>query len=1332
MDGRLNFKATIDDADFNRKLNNMEKGVDGLKFDAPTKSLDGLNKKLLETKQRLQENQNELKRLNTQISTTAPGAVQNNLLRERNALSRSINEDKAAVIGYKQEITNLNRELGNTARGGNALKSTLSSLTSYFGALIGIGTVISLLRSFYDTTKQLQVLNKSMELGAKDSQAYASNISFLSDITEKYGLELISTSQAYNKFYTASKNKLDLEQIQLIFEKISKSASLMGMSVADQAGIFRALEQMMSKGTVQAEELRGQLGDRLPGAFEIMANAMGVSTEKLGDMMKNGEVMSADVLPKFAIELEKAFGADKVEMVDNLVASENRLKNAWTDFVAEVNGTDNAIGNFIISFMGAISTALKGLSRLSASWDSIFKTAREQGAMSGYEGAKIDYTDYDKFESQRKKALQERQQLLKKERELTQDLKDGQEALAKADERRIMPTWLGGGAVTKDANKNLEKINRQLGYTQDRIRAINELEQKYQNPEKEINTETEIERRKREAEEKRALKQAESLAKKRLDFIFELQKAENDLTQSTLSGLDLEKSKIEEVYQTRLKKAKELGANQEALNKIESLKTKETEIATYRLDTTTLTTSLEQQKKDYEDFENFKKQVGIEEATKMYSGIIDVSKTYYDTLNEELNSFSGRNLTDVEKERVAALFKLLQDYSIQKQENERKSLEEILVMTQSFEQKILNLRAEYDAKRRKLTEDSTIADLESRLAILDKEFQEKARELISGFADEKGFGTAITQGFIGATKQIITAQIESLRNYLKNAKDLTKSQIDEIEKLISGLDEKLYQATDDGSGGALRMVNNQIAGLKKSVEQLEKAKKFYEALGLPQTAVILASIEAKIKGINVQIEGMAGQKAKAISDEFGKISNIFSSLAGDFETMGGGANNIFKSLSKVAGIASTVSNLFSEMKAFNEAQKSEGGASFSQTMGAAGGLMSAVFGISSMIMGVLDDYKRSVQAAEIRRIESYIKSLEFERELAALETERLRRNALSISDKQKEADSIDREILLKQKQLMEIQEKLNLFASQYLMTEMPLFGDKSFTEMFGDVGDLQVYYDKLKEMRDLGQEMTQQQKEQLAYLDAFWLGNRSWEDLQRVLNNLKGSYTHDEMRASVEQAIKVAKELEEAGYSLEDVQNMMRELATGTSAQDLSNQLADAFRNGEDAVISFGNTMEEVLKNAIIEAFKNEFIIKEMDKLFKLFGDMGMDGEYTKEELDKIREESEKSAARLQTQWDALYGSLEGFDFGGDFGAGAADGIKRITETQADRLTGILSGMQVDVIASRQILSDSRNLLSSSLDNLIAIEFNTRATADNTYQMVQILQNNQAKALGMI
>ena len=84
----------------------------------------------------------------------------------------------------------------------------------------------------------------------------------------------------------------------------------MGLSAEQSSGAFMALQQMLSKGTVQAEELRGQLGERIPGAFEYAAQAMGVTTRELGKMLEQGQVVAEDFVPKFADVLRNQFAKD--------------------------------------------------------------------------------------------------------------------------------------------------------------------------------------------------------------------------------------------------------------------------------------------------------------------------------------------------------------------------------------------------------------------------------------------------------------------------------------------------------------------------------------------------------------------------------------------------------------------------------------------------------------------------------------------------------------------------------------------------------------------------------------------------------------------------------------------------------------------------------------------------------------------------------------------------------------------------------------------------------------------------------------------------------------
>lgn len=470
------------------------------------------------------------------------------------AIARARNEfellDKK-IKQVDQATKNYSKNVGNYSSAFSGLGGFTSQVAGALGWAGAIGTAVALGRSIYDTTKQLSILNKSMELGSKDTESYTSNLAFLKRVTEDYGLELLTTSQAYNKFYIASKNKLALEDIQLIFDKVSKSASLMGISVYEQEGIFKALEQMMSKGTVQAEELRGQLGDRLPGAFEIMAKAMNVSTAELGDMMKNGEVMASEVLPKFAIELEKAFGADKVTKVENLTASENRLKNEWTAFIAEINGSDNAIGNFGIAFMNFIRDALSGLNRLSSSWGSLWKRTQGLNFDMGVNQAEQNFNN-PKFQSQIKKANDDKEKFLVLQKKELDNLAVLQKKYDDLDTGTIFKKE-GFRSVAKE----IEKSKANLGQIQGYLKGIDT----FLNPKKKETLETVV---KDETQSKnktgdKALKDAERNRKEKLDLDYRYQVATiNQMEDGEQKELDLLQAWFE--YQKELHKgnAKEL------------------------------------------------------------------------------------------------------------------------------------------------------------------------------------------------------------------------------------------------------------------------------------------------------------------------------------------------------------------------------------------------------------------------------------------------------------------------------------------------------------------------------------------------------------------------------------------------------------------------------------------------------------------------------------------------------------------------------------------------------------------------------------------------------
>jgi tape measure domain-containing protein len=132
----------------------------------------------------------------------------------------------------------------------------------------------------------------------------------------------------------------------------------MGLSAEDSKGAMLALGQIMGKGKVQAEELRGQIGERIPGAFNIAARAMGMTTQQLDKAMEQGQIMAEDFLPKFSNELKKTFGSGLATSVNSSQAHFERFNNMMTDLKV---GLGNSLIPIINKVMSGIQSAFNFL-----------------------------------------------------------------------------------------------------------------------------------------------------------------------------------------------------------------------------------------------------------------------------------------------------------------------------------------------------------------------------------------------------------------------------------------------------------------------------------------------------------------------------------------------------------------------------------------------------------------------------------------------------------------------------------------------------------------------------------------------------------------------------------------------------------------------------------------------------------------------------------------------------------------------------------------------------------------------------------------------------------
>lgn len=278
--------------------------------------------------------------------------------------SREAKKYKIRIDNISNSIKNGRLSLSKYNLGlGNSFK-LLRNLTGALGVFAGA----TAFRQIFNEVKELDGLNKALQKVTETTEQFIETKSFLKRTSDAYGVEIKTNTKELTKFLAGLKGtNLEGQKGIDIYEKTIKVSASLGRSQEQISGTLNALTQIISKGTVQAEELRGQLGDRLPGAFNIMARAIGVSVEELNKMLKNGEVIADEVLPKFANELEKTFGLENVNRVETLEAATNRLNNSWISILENLEGGESRVSKFFIFMVDGIAKITKGFGYLTQS-----------------------------------------------------------------------------------------------------------------------------------------------------------------------------------------------------------------------------------------------------------------------------------------------------------------------------------------------------------------------------------------------------------------------------------------------------------------------------------------------------------------------------------------------------------------------------------------------------------------------------------------------------------------------------------------------------------------------------------------------------------------------------------------------------------------------------------------------------------------------------------------------------------------------------------------------------------------------------------------------------
>lgn len=280
-------------------------------------------------------------------------------LKERFLDSNSMKSSnfRAELAAMETGLRKVNASTLSLGEGLKNVRSTLISVTAAYGAFNAAASVVK-------TGQFFQGMEATMLMVSDDSLEAGKRLKFVRDQSYRLGLDLKVAAQGYTQMSIAANGVLSKSQNDELFKSFSEySTALQVDPVKYQRGIT-AIQQMMGKGQIMAEELKQQLAEGIPGSLQVFLKATqeafgdsSIDITKMMDLMQKGELKAAKILPfvaKYYAEAANKGGALNKALQSNRVAMQ-RLTLTWMDFQNKI---------FVSGFGDSLTSAFNELAKI--------------------------------------------------------------------------------------------------------------------------------------------------------------------------------------------------------------------------------------------------------------------------------------------------------------------------------------------------------------------------------------------------------------------------------------------------------------------------------------------------------------------------------------------------------------------------------------------------------------------------------------------------------------------------------------------------------------------------------------------------------------------------------------------------------------------------------------------------------------------------------------------------------------------------------------------------------------------------------------------------------
>jgi tape measure domain-containing protein len=288
------------------------------------------------------------------------------------------------------------------------LDLAIGRLSAAIASAFAVSKVIEFTKSLIDAERKMELLQNRLNFLAGGADMGQQMFVRLEATSRRLGLTIMDTAEGLASFGIAAKQAgFSAQKSEKLFIQVATGLRAAGASSLQTQRAFYALQQMMSKGVVAAEELRRQLGESLPGASDLMTKAYNrlhpaanLTNLEFTKLLETGKIISKDILPVFAQVIEETFAPALAGKQNSLDAALNKVNNEILKLKLNIGNADwfksaaNVIGTSLFELNAVLSS--ESLSTLDKIYASLFvgdpeKTKRTVGAFDMIQSAVDEY-----------------------------------------------------------------------------------------------------------------------------------------------------------------------------------------------------------------------------------------------------------------------------------------------------------------------------------------------------------------------------------------------------------------------------------------------------------------------------------------------------------------------------------------------------------------------------------------------------------------------------------------------------------------------------------------------------------------------------------------------------------------------------------------------------------------------------------------------------------------------------------------------------------------------------------------------------------------------------